>query len=82
MQDQFSVFCTFETFRLRGFIGGRNFCLPFMVCMIPQKLVSPKILNLEKIVALPFEDLRYLNLQICPSLQLREFLTRQYFIHQ
>ena len=28
---------------------------------MPQKVVSPKGLKLEKIVALPFEDLRYLS---------------------
>ena len=38
----------------------QNFCLLFIVCIIPQKIVSLKRLKLEKIVALTFEDLRYL----------------------
>ena len=32
-----------------------------MVCIIPQKIVSPKRLKVEKIVALPFEDLQYVK---------------------
>ena len=39
----------------------QNFCLPFTVCITPQNMVSLKWLKLEKIVALPFEDLRYLK---------------------
>ena len=35
-----------------------NFCLTLIVYEIPQKIVSPKRLKLEKIVGLPFEDLR------------------------
>ena len=37
----------------------QNFCLPFIVCIIPQKIVSPKRLKLKKIVALAFENLQY-----------------------
>ena len=41
------------------YLEVENFCLTLILYEIPQKIVSPKRLRLEKIVALPFEDLRH-----------------------
>ena len=43
------------------YFEAENFYLTLIVYEIPQKIVSPKMLKLKKIVALPFEDLRYLK---------------------